>query len=100
MSDIYRFIFSERVQSKDIEEHLYWAVFNAESLFGKPRVRLDASFNFDQGTKVCVIDKRTEVGQHIAQLFTSYITQEFGDDAFRIERIDRNHQTSSEGNSR
>jgi hypothetical protein len=42
-----------------------------------------------------VIDKGTDVGQHIAQLFTSYITQEFGEDAFRVERLDRSEKTRS-----
>lgn len=87
MNAVYRFKFKEAISPKVIEETLFWAVFNAESVFGKPKVRLDASFLFDREKKVCVIDKTTEVGQHIAQIFTSLITREFGEDAFKVERL-------------
>jgi len=87
MSAVYRFQFKQSVPSKEIEETLFWAVFNAESVFGKPRLRLDASFIFDRDKRVCVIDKSTEVGQHIAQVFTSLITREFGEDSFKVERL-------------
>lgn len=87
MNGVYRFEFAGKVPSKEIEESLFWAVFNAESVFGKPRVRLDASFLFDREKRVCVIDKATEVGQHIAQVFTSLITREFGEDSFKVERL-------------
>lgn len=87
MDKVYRFEFKQDVPSKAVEEHLFWAVFNAESVFGKPRVRLDASFLFDREKNVCVIDKTTEVGRHIAQVFTSLITREFGEEAFKVERL-------------
>lgn len=87
MSSVYRFKFNVDVPAKEIEDHLFWAAFNAESVFGKPRVRLDASFLFDPLKKVCVIDKTTEVGQHIAQVFISLITRAFGDESFKVERL-------------
>jgi hypothetical protein len=87
MNAVYRFKFKEAIPPKAIEETLFWAVFNAESVFGKPKVRLDASFIFDKGKKICVIDKTTDVGQHIAQIFTSLVTREFGEDAFKVERL-------------
>lgn len=87
MNAIYRFEFRDGIPAQEIEETLFWAMFNAESVFGKPRLRLDASFIFDRDKRVCVIDKSTEVGQHIAQVFTSLITREFGEDSFKVERI-------------
>src|SRR5687767_6038797 len=89
MNELYRFQLRDDIPSKDIEEKLFWSVFDTESVFGKSKVRLDASFYFDRVKKVCVIDKGTEVGQHIAQIFTSHITREFGEGAFSVERIDR-----------
>lgn len=98
MNELYRFQFRDNIPAKDIEETLFWSVFDTESLFGRPKVRLDASFYFDREKKVCVIDKATEVGQHIAQIFTSHISREFGDDAFKVERIDRDEKLSHEKN--
>lgn len=89
MNELYRFQFRADIPSKDIEETLFWSVFDTESVFGKSKVRLDASFYFDRVKKVCVIDKGTDVGQHIAQIFTSHITREFGEGAFSVERIDK-----------
>lgn len=88
MSEVYRFQFKNKIPSKVVEETLYWAVFNAESVFGKPKVRLDASFLFDKEKNICVIDKSTEVGKHIAQVFTSLISKEYGEDSFKVERIE------------
>ena len=87
MNGVYRFEFAGKAPAKKIEESLFWAVFNAESVFGKPRVRLDASFLFDREKRVCVIDKATEVGQPIAQVFTSLVTREFGEASFKVERL-------------
>ncbi|MBI4397482.1 MAG: hypothetical protein HY548_10330 [Elusimicrobia bacterium] len=89
MSEIYRFQFIDKIPSKDIEETLFWSVFNTESVFGKPKVRLDASFYFDREKKVCVIDNATDVGKHIAQLFTSMASLEFGERAFTVERLEK-----------
>ena len=93
MSEVYRFSFQDGISSKEIEEQLYWAVFNTESVYGKPTVRLDGAFLFDEKNRICVIDKATEVGRHIAQLFTSYLTSQFGEAAFKVERIE--HSTES-----
>ena len=87
MDGVYRFHFKDKIDARDIEERLCWAVFNAESLFGKPRVRLDVSLYFDQDKKSCVIDKSTDVGRHIAQVFTSLVCREFGEESFTVERL-------------
>jgi len=93
MSETYRFSFKDGISPKKIEETLFWAVFNAESVFGKPRIRLDASFLFDRDKKVCVIDKSTDVGRHIAQVFTNLLIREFGEEAFKVERISKENGT-------
>lgn len=96
MSEVYRFSFQHEIPAKEIEEQLYWAVFNTESVYGKPTVRLDGSFLFDEKTKVCVIDKGTDVGRHIAQLFTSYLTSQFGEAAFKVQRIENPAEQNGE----
>jgi hypothetical protein len=87
MEAIYRFMFDDSVPVKEIQETLFWAILNAESIFGKAKVRLDSWYEFDSEKKTCDIDKTTEVGQHIAQIFTSCISRSFGDKAFTVERL-------------
>ena len=88
MDGAYRFQFKDDVLAREIEDALFWAVFNAESVFGKAKVRLDASFYLDRRKKVCVIQRGTEVGEHIAKLLTSLAGKKFGEEAFKVERVD------------
>ena len=38
--------------------------------------------------RACVVDAGTEVGRHIARIFTGFLTREFGEEAFKVERVD------------
>lgn len=89
MKFLYRFRFSAGLDSKEIEDALFWAVFNAESCFGKAKVRLDSSFEFDRRKNVCDIDSATAVGRHIAQVFTALAGKKFGETSFKVERLGR-----------
>ncbi|MCG3204974.1 MAG: hypothetical protein KCHDKBKB_01691 [Elusimicrobia bacterium] len=84
---VYKFTFLENIPIKEIEECLFWSGFNTESIFGKARFRLDGSFHLDRPRKFVVIDKSTDVGKHLAQIFTSVISREFGEESFRVERL-------------
>ena len=35
----------------------------------------------------CVVDAATDVGRAIARIFTGFLTREFGEKAFKVERI-------------
>lgn len=84
--DIYRYHFSADVPFRDVEESLLLAVLAAESLHGRSLVRLEASFCLDEKKRSCVVDAGTEVGRHIARIFTGFLTREFGERAFTIQR--------------
>lgn len=86
--DIYRYNFSDDVPFRDVEESLLLAVLATESLHGRSLVRLDASFCLDEKKRACVVDAGTEVGRHIARIFTGFLTREFGEEAFKVERVD------------
>jgi hypothetical protein len=93
---VYRFEFNPEISTKDIEKRIISAVLDAESIHGPAKVRLDASFYFDKADKVCVIDKTTEVGQHIAQIFISSIARDFGDAAFKVVRLRKKKKFSDD----
>jgi hypothetical protein len=86
--DIYRYNFSDDVPFRDVEESLLLAVLATESLHGRSLVRLDASFCLDEKKRAYVVDAGTEVGRHIARIFTGFLTREFGEEAFKGERVD------------
>lgn len=86
MNETYRIRFDRSIPDEHIEQRLLLAALNTENVFGEAAMRLDASFRFDRKSKVCLIDRGTEVGRHIARLFIAYISKEFGDDCYSVER--------------
>ncbi|MBI5787823.1 MAG: hypothetical protein HZA78_03075 [Candidatus Schekmanbacteria bacterium] len=85
---VYRYNFNEKIPLQEVEDSLMLAVLAIECLHGRSLVRLDASFSLDKGKRTCVVDAGTEVGGHIASVFTGFLTREFGEDTFRVERVD------------
>jgi len=56
---------------------------------GARRRRLDASFCLDEKKRACVVNAGTEMGRHIACIFTGFLTREFGEEPFKVERLRR-----------
>ncbi len=80
----YRYQFDEKVPAQDIEETLMLALLAVASMHGRTRVRMDGRFQLDKKKRLCVIDAGTRIGADLAQIFTGYVTREFGDDAVDI----------------
>ena len=93
--DIYRYEFSRDIPLQKVEEPLALSGLPAESLHGRAQVRLDASFSLDKEKRACIVDAGTEVGCHIARIFTGYLTQEFGEGAFSVRRLSKDSATKS-----
>ena len=87
MREIYRFQFTEDIMNRQIEQRLLLAATNTQNVFGEAAMRLDASFRFYRRSRVCEIDRGTEIGRHIAKLFVAYVSKHFGDDCYTVERI-------------
>jgi len=85
--ELYRYNFDSKVPIQDVEESLLLAVLAAESLHGRALVRLDASFCLDSKKRSCVVDAATDVGRAIARIFTGFLSREFGEEAFKVERV-------------
>lgn len=86
---IHRYAFGSEIPADEIERTLLLAVLAAESLHGKSRVRLDASYSFARDHRVCVISAKTEVGRDICRLFTGFASTEFGERSFRVNTVIR-----------
>lgn len=82
-----RFTFMDGTKRNWIEGHLSWTIFNAECTFGKSKVRIEASYFIPDDKPECIIDVSTEVGEHLAKLFTGIMIREFGEEGFAVERI-------------
>ena len=84
---LYRYQLTDGVPFQDVQETLLLAVLATESLHGCSQVRLDASFCLDEDRRACVIDAGTPVGRDLARIFTGFLRREFGEEAFRVERL-------------
>ena len=85
---VYRYSFSNKLDIQDIEDSLLLAVLATECLHGRSRIRLDASFNLEKKKMSCLIDAGTKVGCCIARIFTGFLTREFSEANFQVERLD------------
>jgi hypothetical protein len=86
--ELYRYSFPPHVSVEDIEATLLLALWGAESLHGESQVRLDATHLLDRDRRACVIDAATPVGRDVNRLFVGFVRREFGEDGFRVERVD------------
>ena len=85
--EIYRYNFDSKVSFGEVKESLFLAVLAAEGIHGRAQVKLDASFSLDRTKRSCVIDAATEVGRSIVRIFTGFVSHEFGEEAFKVERL-------------
>lgn len=90
---LYRYTFRPEVPKAEVEASLVLALIAVEGLHGEAQTRLDAGHTIGNRFSACVIDGSTPVGRDLAKVFTAFLRREFGEDSFRIERVQpRQHQ--------
>lgn len=95
MSVVCKFKFPEELDREVIENQLALAVIATECAFGQSKVRISAAYCVSPGSKTVegkkkpqvAIDVSTEVGEHIAQVFTGLMIRQLGEDHFTVDRI-------------
>jgi len=85
MTEVCRFKFGNGISKEMIEEQIALAIITAECTFGQPRVRLHASYAVSSSK--AVIDVASDVGEHVAQVFTGLMIRKIGENNFTVERI-------------
>ncbi len=91
-----KFVFNKKVPIEEIESKVALAIFTAEGLHGKAKVRLDAAYLASENE--VIIDVATPVGERVAELFTVISSWEFGDRSFTVERIKDGGRNEEHGN--
>lgn len=85
---VYMYLLGESISAGQAESRMFLAAVNAENVFGKAQMRLDATFRYERHGHVAWIDANTEVGKVIAKLFIAYISKEFGGDACKVRHVE------------
>ena len=96
-TDIYRFEFDREVALEEAEMSLHLAMFAVEGLFGQARVRLDAGYHLDDPRHAIIVDGSSEVGMAVVRVFTGLSLREFGEESFRVRRVDACRAPVAEG---
>lgn len=88
-NQVYRYVLCRPIPFPEVMSAFDLALIAVQSLHGNERTRLDARFASDAGKQVLAIDAGTPVGQALNQIFFGFARREFGEHAFKIERVDR-----------
>jgi hypothetical protein len=91
--ELYRYEFGPDVPLEEVEASLLLALFAVESLHGEAQVRLDAAHLLDAGHRACAIEATTAVGRDLNRVFVNFVRREFGEGAFRVERVTADRPT-------
>lgn len=94
--DVFRFSISSDVPLDEAEMTLQLATFAAEGLFGAARVRLDFGYQLDPQRHSILVEGAAKVGASVIRIFANLLFREFGDEAFRVERIQTNKRQPQE----
>jgi hypothetical protein len=86
--ELYRYTFGPELPLEEAEASLVLSLFAVGSLHGEAQVRLDAVHALNAERRQCLIDASTEVGKALNCVFVGFLRREFGEAAFRVERLD------------
>lgn len=89
MKTVCKFKFPDGTTREFLEASMASAIFNAECVFGKPKVRVSGvAYYISKEGSQCVIDVSNDVGEHVAQVFTGIMINALGEDKFQVRRIE------------
>jgi hypothetical protein len=87
MSQKVRFAFAHGVKD-DIEADIALAIFAAECVYGRPRVRMEARYLVNDDGTSCILDVDGEAGEAAARVFTGLTDARVGAQAFHVKRLE------------
>jgi hypothetical protein len=86
MSQLLRFKFRE-ADRETVEADVALAIFAAECLHGRPRVRMEASYLVDDDGRACLLEIGGEAGESVARVFAGLCAARFGEEAYSVQRL-------------
>lgn len=84
--ETYCYRFAPELPLQEVEDALMLAAMAAEGLHGRTRLRLETRFQLQARERFCRIEASTTVGHDLARIFTGLLTQQFGEEGFRVDR--------------
>ena len=91
MSQVLRFKFKE-VSRETVEADIALAIFAAECVYGRPRVRIEASYLVDEDGGACVLEIDGDAGESVARVFAGLCAARLGEEAYSVHRVTRERE--------
>ena len=89
MGTVFRFTFPEGADVRAVEGDMAMAIFAAECVYGRPRVRMETSYLVDECGMACVVDTCGEAGEAVARVFAGLASARLGEDSYTVRRLPR-----------
>jgi hypothetical protein len=89
MSKLLRFSFKEGETRETVEADIALAIFAAECVYGRPRVRMETSYLVEGTGKACVVDVSGEAGEAAARVFAGLAAARVGENSYTVQRLPR-----------
>jgi hypothetical protein len=87
MNGVLRFSLPAGADAETVETDMALAIFAAECVYGKPRVRMEVSYLVEERGRACAMHISGEAGEAAARVFAGLAAARFGDEAFAVQRI-------------
>jgi hypothetical protein len=97
---VVRFTFPDGDDRELVETDMTLAIFAAECVYGKPRLRLEVSYLVAPDGASCVLRVGGESAEAAARIFTGLTSVRRGETNFRVQRIDEGPTQEKAGRSR
>ena len=90
MSQVLRFKFRQS-EPETVEADVALAIFAAECVYGRPRVRMETSYLIDDDG-ACVLEVDGEAGESVARVFAGLCAARLGEEAYSVQRVTHERQ--------
>jgi len=88
-ANLCKFVFEDGVSKQFVDDSIACVILTTEFAFGKARTRVHAAYATAENPTRCLIDISSEIGQHIAELFTDLMIKLAGESSFEVYKVDR-----------
>jgi hypothetical protein len=84
MSKILRFAFNGTQDQESVEADMALAIFAAECIHGRPRVRMETRYLVSPDGKSCAMELTGDAGEAAARVFAGLVSARFGEGGVSI----------------
>lgn len=85
--NVLRFEFLGESDPEAVEADVALAIFAAECVYGRSRIRLEASYLVANEGRACVLKSGGEAGEAAARVLAGLCAARLGEHAFRVRRL-------------